>query len=291
MRKRVEAEVVMLPQKDGVIISDVGAYDTDIVAATKEAVKDLNEARPLNHLYVTIKIKKLDDIKEGDYFTVRANSNAPFYDKLFKCTGTNVRNYGLVETEGNSFGKNLCQKVVASTDSTLTECDGCKRSKGKLGSVYTCSCGLKEIASIRPKFVQAYIKAQGKIKKIMIEFETIAKIKEDSTMIYKGLELPILGLYMTYEDGLGVYPDGTRVFDLCLKGTTFVKSHGYEFAVIEETRFEWMKERVKTRDDGSIVIHKSRTFSEQDMIDFAEFAKGARHIDLKYEEWLELKNK
>jgi len=290
MKKRVEAEVVMLPQKDGVIISDVGAYDTDIVAATKENTKDLNGARPLNHLYVIVKIKKLDDIKEGDWFTTRGNTNSPYSNNVFKCTGTDVRNYGMVEADGVSFGKDLCQKVVATTDSALTECDGCKRSKGK-NTIYTCSCGVVEIKPIREKFVKAYIKSQGKIKKVMIEFETIAKIKLDSNLIYAGYQLPILDLYMTHTDGMGVYPDGTRVFDLSLKGTPFVKSHGYEYTCIEETKFEWMVERIKTRDDRSIIIHKSRTFSEQDVLDFAKFAKEARHVDVKFEEWLDLKKK
>jgi len=231
MKKRTEADVVMLPQEYGVIMSDVGAYNTDIIAATKENIKDLNGARPLNHLYVIIKC----DLEEGDT-VVNLITN-----EISKVLGFNM---DAVKLKAGQCWKKDCRKIVATTDSTLG------------------------LASIRPKFLQAYIKSQRKIKKIMIEIETIAKIKDDSKFIYKGLELPIIGLYMTIEDGMGIYPDGTRSFDLSLMGTEFEKrGSGYhDYAVIEETEFEWMKERIKTREDGSIITHRVKTFSEQDML-------------------------
>ena len=46
-------------------------------------------------------------------------------------------------------------------------------------------------------------------------------------------ELPIIGVYMTYENGngQGIYPDGSREFMLSLEGT---KWEGDEYTVIHE---------------------------------------------------------
>ena len=71
-----------------------------------------------------------------------------------------------------------------------------------------------------------------------------AKVNENSPLIYAGYELDIINLHSTMNDGLGVYPDGTREFDLSLDGTPFVKSHGWDSTIIDETQLEilWLKE-------------------------------------------------
>jgi hypothetical protein len=53
--------------------------------------------------------------------------------------------------------------------------------------------------------------------------------------IYEGSELPIIGLYMTHNNGFGIYPDGTREFRLSLVGTIYEKETGYTDTVIPET--------------------------------------------------------
>jgi|TARA_R110000824_G_scaffold105368_2_gene249276 hypothetical protein len=68
----------------------------------------------------------------------------------------------------------------------------------------------------------------------------IAKVKEDYAIIYKGYTLPITKIKCDYKNGngVGVYADGTREYELSLMGTPFVKSHGYKSCVIHDSHLE-----------------------------------------------------
>lgn len=76
--------------------------------------------------------------------------------------------------------------------------------------------------------------------KVNYSGRAIVKSNGNQQWIYEGVELPIIGLYTTYIDGHGVYPDGTREFKLSLVGTEFEFRDGHQqkTTVIAETDLE-----------------------------------------------------
>lgn len=65
----------------------------------------------------------------------------------------------------------------------------------------------------------------------------LAKVKEDSNYVYKGLTLSIVGIDITFQNGNGhgSYPDGTSNYILSLKGTEFSER---KYTVIHEKYLE-----------------------------------------------------
>jgi len=59
--------------------------------------------------------------------------------------------------------------IIATTDKSLIECEGCKRSKN-IDTVYTCNCGCSSIKIIPQSFIQEYVKANGSIKEVEVEY-------------------------------------------------------------------------------------------------------------------------
>lgn len=55
-----------------------------------------------------------------------------------------------------------------------------------------------------------------------------AKVKDDSTYVYKGHTFEVLGVYMDYKNGSGsgVYADGTREYMINLVGSEFNPKYG-----------------------------------------------------------------
>ena len=66
-----------------------------------------------------------------------------------------------------------------------------------------------------------------------------AKVKDDSTYVYKGHTFEVLGVYMEYKNGngSGIYADGTREYKLNLIGTEFNPKFG-TMTVIHDTHLE-----------------------------------------------------
>lgn len=83
-----------------------------------------------------------------------------------------------------------------------------------------------------------------------------ATVKSDSTWRYKGLTLDIVELYMTYNNYPEVYPIGTRVFKLSLKGTQWFDEQEYTF--IPETDLE----NVEAEEDITKRLYSHEAVSE-----------------------------
>lgn len=62
----------------------------------------------------------------------------------------------------------------------------------------------------------------------MKTYKGTAKVKDDSTYIYRGHTLEIAGLYVEYQDGKGHknLPDGSREYKISLVGTEFFDKYG-----------------------------------------------------------------
>ncbi len=62
----------------------------------------------------------------------------------------------------------------------------------------------------------------------MKTYKGTAKVKDDSTYVYKGHTLEVTGVYMEYKNGNGngVFPDGAREYKLNLIGTEFSPKYG-----------------------------------------------------------------
>lgn len=70
-------------------------------------------------------------------------------------------------------------------------------------------------------------------------YKGTAKIKDNSTYVYKGHTLEITGVYMEYKNGkgMGVYADGSREYKLSLKGTKFEENYG-TMSIIHDNHLE-----------------------------------------------------
>lgn len=66
-----------------------------------------------------------------------------------------------------------------------------------------------------------------------------AKVKDDSTYVYKGHTLEVTGIYIDYKNGRGhgIFADGTREYKLNLVGTEFNPKFG-TMTVIHDTHLE-----------------------------------------------------
>lgn len=73
----------------------------------------------------------------------------------------------------------------------------------------------------------------------MKTYKGTAKVKDDSTYVYKGHTLEITGIYIDYKNGkgVGIYADGTREYKLNLKGTEFHGKYG-TMTVIHDSHLE-----------------------------------------------------
>lgn len=77
----------------------------------------------------------------------------------------------------------------------------------------------------------------------MKTYKGTAKVKDDSTYVYKGHTLEITGVYIDYKNGNGngVYADGTREYNLSLIGTPFEGKQYGTGTVIHDKELEDIK--------------------------------------------------
>lgn len=128
-----------------------------------------NECVP-QHLYL---VSEDEEIKEGDWFiNIQLN-------KLCQA-----------HQSGLEYDLDSNKKIIATTNkSLLTRCD-CS----KLQNVCTSINGCKELPRIPESFVEAFVKADGKINEVMVECEqkrfstfTEGQIGEDSNTFYENI--------------------------------------------------------------------------------------------------------
>jgi|DEB0MinimDraft_12_1074336.scaffolds.fasta_scaffold00020_11 hypothetical protein len=97
MKKQVKAH--MLPTDDeGVVMTDVGAYNTDMIVISKLPDNLKGHERPHNHIYITSD----DKIKEGDWY----------YHSIAK----EIRQW---DTSLEFIAYEICSKVIATSDESL----------------------------------------------------------------------------------------------------------------------------------------------------------------------------
>lgn len=74
----------------------------------------------------------------------------------------------------------------------------------------------------------------------MKTYKGTAKVKNDSTYVYKGHTFEVTGVYLEYKNGNGngIYADGTRDYKLSLKGTEFEGDRFGTMTVIHDSHLE-----------------------------------------------------
>lgn len=103
-----------------------------------------------------------------------------------------------------------------------------------INSITDNQLGWTELAKVN-EHAASLLKSVDDLKKDLEYFGKSAKVKETSSLIYKGMTLPITGVYMVHENGHGIYPDGAADLKLSLAGTKY-ESYGY--TVINEVELE-----------------------------------------------------
>lgn len=92
-----------------------------------------------------------------------------------------------------------------------------------------------------------------------------AKVKDDSTYVYKGHTFEVLGVYMEYKNGngSGVYADGTCEYFINLVGTPFNPQYGTR-TVIHSKHLE------------NLDLHQTAKLplDEDEILELIEFAKN-----------------
>lgn len=109
------------------------------------------------HLYITVNRKEDDEstwIKEGDWFIQWTKSNPDKYEVL-QATKDNVDSYTKY--------KNLCKKIIATTDRNLILC----RNSDHDG--IPCNC--VKVPQIPEAFIKKFVESQGKIISVLVEYE------------------------------------------------------------------------------------------------------------------------
>lgn len=164
----------------------------------------------LKHLYIISD----EEIKEGDWHI----------DKETK----NLSNASLKYVDNCFY-----EKVIATTDNLLKECDGCKRNKNTSGAIYTCSCS--KLPQIPESFVGAYAQQDG-ISEVQLEMicgscglSGIDKFHHKMDCSYKDGSL--LKIKLRDDGTVIIHPAKTysraEVGEKCQKAVRFYKQYGY----------------------------------------------------------------
>lgn len=162
MKKKVN--VVMLPTGEKVQVNQI-YKDEDRLKVSKE----INRTFSGQNLYFTSD----EEIKEGDnYYAVTFEACL-----VFICAS---------DEEGIDLNEKFnARKIIASTDTKLTKCEGCDRNKGT-ENIYTCSCNAVMLPQIPQSFVEEYAK-QGGIDEVELELE-LKPIPKDMPIDYEMLD-------------------------------------------------------------------------------------------------------
>lgn len=144
-----EHQIIMLPSESGVIMSEVGAYDTDMVLITELPEHLRTSDRPHNHLYILSD----EEIKEGDWFINLGSGGHPGV-AIYK---TNSENSKAI----NEFKFPEIKKIIATTDLTLNKLN----NENKVDESW-----FRPIIPLIPQhIIEAYVKKP--FDKVRVEYE------------------------------------------------------------------------------------------------------------------------
>jgi hypothetical protein len=152
-----KARVVMLPTEDATDITRGVLIDRIMpnIIHSRDRDEEWDKFGTYQHLYITT----ANEIKEGTELTKGA-----WYINTYRI-------YGKPFINDNLCNNGYLVKIIAATDPSLKiECDGCNRSKGVEGMVYTCSC--RSLPSPSQAFIEKYCKLGG-IDEIDVEYFTV----------------------------------------------------------------------------------------------------------------------
>lgn len=160
MKKK--AQVVMLP--------DTGRDDLSILTRMLKLNEQRKKGIEYHHLYFTTD----EEIKESDWVIYM------YTNSLMKATRVNKdENYifTVTDTGRGDLSLNQCRKIVATTNPDLNNiCNNCGKDRGNMlgGSCDNCFKYHTSplIAKIPTDFIEAYVKAQGSIKEVMLEYKS-----------------------------------------------------------------------------------------------------------------------
>jgi hypothetical protein len=150
MNKPIKA--IMLPtEDDGVIMTNVGAYDTDMVVISELPDNLKGHERPHNHIYITSdEIQNIDGIvqgcKVGDYVIYKGQVKQIHHiGKPFHFKGT--IGFNIVENTEREYVED-CKKIIATSDESLG-----------LGDEFG---GWYPLPNVSQSFIKAFVESGGK---------------------------------------------------------------------------------------------------------------------------------
>lgn len=111
----------------------------------------------------------------------------------------------------------------------------------------------------------------------MKTYKGTAKVKDDSTYVYRGHTLEIVGVYSEYQDGKGhkYLPDGSRDYKISLVGTEFFDKYGKSTSIL-----------CKHLENIDLYETIELPLTEEETLDLIQFARE-RQISYSSEEILE----
>lgn len=198
------------------------------------------QALIINEFVSNLYILSDDEIKEGDW-KYCSESN----------TITQYAAYTLDGEENKTLTSkcHYCKKIIATTDSSLVN-DKCCISKDGGLTIMNKECSERNrclLPQIPESFIQAYVKAQGKINEVMVEFEWI-----------QGKQIPYSGKCPCGGSNSYIGSDGS------------CRDCGGWDTVWE---YEWSS-KIKTRPDNTVIIHQARTYTRAEVKSLVERMAG-----------------
>ena len=207
-----EAQVVMLPTEGlGVIMSETGPYDTEMVVISELPENLRDHDRPHNHLYITTD----DEIKEGDWFI--------------------WLKYNLVERATKKDNNKECRKIIATTDPKLYVNEIVEEDM----HLYK-----KPLPKIPQSFIEEYCKAGG-IDKVLVEYENIKKdrpayVDHHGITILNGSD-EITQLKLDSNNCIIIHPVEEKMYSASQVRKMFWDCHD---GVLDENQLKWIKENL-----------------------------------------------
>ena len=178
-----KTKVVMLPTEDeGVIMSEVGAYDTDMILISELPEKLRGYERPHNHLYITVS-QDVEPIKEGDWVIYDNGHNSPGFivkavktsDKIvYRLPNETWKDYGHIDGGITPLLKDV-RKIIATTDPKLIKLCSCEGT-GYDGRKQCMDCkgnGTIKIAQVQQSFLKEYVANPDGEWEVEYEFKRI----------------------------------------------------------------------------------------------------------------------
>lgn len=152
-----ECDVIMLPAKE----SKIHLHKFDTEDRLTYSISDIESIAKFKSIPQHLYILSDEEIKEGDWFIDLKDICGP---NILNCHIKGIDRKGIPHVDGLTLGR--CKKIIATTDKSL-------KIKSEVDGVIKMITLEEELPRPSNEFLQAYVKAQGKIDKVLVEYELV----------------------------------------------------------------------------------------------------------------------